>query len=125
MEEIIFEVTAATGVSTEVLLSRNRSSAVARPRQLCMYLGVTRTNLSPREIAAELRRDRSTLYPSVRQIEHLLWRWRALGDVRYRDLHVMTEGIIERLSNRAQVLRSPGRAVPLHPVPIPRRAASS
>ena len=125
VSEIVRAVSQATGISVRAIMSRRRRRDVAQARMLCMYLARLLTPLSSPAIGECMGRDHSTILSGAREIRYLRQRAQNFGDVRYRGLDGIAATLIERLSNRAQVLRGPGRAVPPHPVPIPRRAASS
>ena len=58
------------GVSREAILSRNRTTTVARARQIAMYLSRRLTDLSMPAIATAFeRRDHTTVLHAVRQVE--------------------------------------------------------
>ena len=124
VRNIVAAVADATGVSVDDIMSRCVRRDIAQARMLCMYLARRLTPLSSPAIGSALCRDHSTILNGARQVSYLRFRAKTLGDLRYAELDRIAATLNERLSNRAQVLRGPGRAVPLHPVPIPRRAVS-
>lgn len=65
-------VSAADGITVELLLALHRSPApVAAARQLAMYLAHVGLGLSQSDVARAFRRDRSTVAHACRRIEDL------------------------------------------------------
>lgn len=71
-KEIIAAASNASGFCEEAILSKSRTDALATTRQVCAYLMFKHTYMSKREIAVELKMDRSNVQYAVKQIKFKL-----------------------------------------------------
>ena len=71
MEEIQDRVASHYRLTRDEMLSTRRSRAVARPRQIAMYLAKSLTPRSLPEIGRRFDRDHTTVLHAVRTVERL------------------------------------------------------